>query len=122
MDKKFQTIIQQSKTITLAPGEKSAVRFMLREYIRQYPPSLPKTKSLWASWWLLIPALLLFMGTAWAAQQSHPGQPLYTVKTTVNERVQGTVQFTAEQKLTWEVTQAERRTDEAEAQAQALGI
>lgn len=58
--------------------------------------------------------LLLGGGTAFAAENALPNQPLYPIKIQVNERVRAALTPTVEGKAKWETEVAARRLDEAE--------
>lgn len=62
----------------------------------------------------LVIAAALGGGTAYAAQTSLPGDPLWNFKTTVNESVQGALQSGDKAKADWDITVAADRLDEAQ--------
>ncbi len=57
--------------------------------------------------------LLTGTGTAFAAENTLPGDTLYPVKLHINESVRGAVALTHEARANWETKVAERRLDEA---------
>lgn len=61
----------------------------------------------------ILMALMLGTGTAFAAESSLPGEPLYPVKIHVNEELREALAVRAEQKAQWELERAHRRAAEA---------
>jgi hypothetical protein len=61
--------------------------------------------------------LVLSSGTAYAAESSLPGTPLYRVKREINERVVGALAFSEKAKAKWHTRLLERRINEAESLA-----
>jgi len=57
--------------------------------------------------------LLSGTGTAFAAENTIPGDALYNVKVNINENVRGALAISSEAKSNWEAQVAERRLDEA---------
>lgn len=63
---------------------------------------------------IIIIAILLGGGASLAAQQSLPGDALYSVKVSVNEKVIALVKVSEEAKANWDARLAVRRLEEAE--------
>lgn len=58
--------------------------------------------------------LLIGSGISYAAERSLPGDPLYTVKTNVNEQVRAALAISANARAQWEIERVERRLEETE--------
>lgn len=61
---------------------------------------------------VLILAFIISGGVSFAAEKSLPGNPLYIVKTTVNENVRSVLAYSPEANAAWQAEAAERRMQE----------
>ncbi len=116
---------KEAGRLTLTAREKEAMRHALHSVLHPAPPhSVP------SPYWYrlhvsaralalgLLAVVVLGGGTAYAAQGSLPGDPLYGVKINVDERVVGALQFTPSAQAAWQASLAEERVMEAEKLAQ----
>ena len=131
----FLVNIQKEAAKTrLSPREKSAIRKAVLTAISASPRPLHATSgtfalaSIWRSLWLLpraLPAslalvLLVGVGTAFAAEGALPGDFLYPIKISVNEKVLTAVALLPKAKASAETRILERRLEEA-AELEARG-
>ena len=136
MTNNLDNFINKAKQIGLNSDEKSRVRHMLVSKIEDSRPILQQTpppdalrqvtgqgsKSLLLRWRIkpmpifLVVALLFAggAGTSLAAQNSLPGDALYTIKVNVNEKVRSALAISAKADGDVAVDQAEARLEEAE--------
>ncbi len=100
-------------------AEKRAMRSAIRETMVANRPVFSPVKASWLSPRSIAVAsglisLLVLGGTAYAAQGSLPGNPLYAVKIHIDEPVQVALAITPEQKAQANASIAERRVAEAQ--------
>lgn len=144
MDKPLTQLNDELKQATLTAEEKERIRTRLVSYMRLRPVSAVSTGEdvrptdaaampIWsfvnimrsfpmgtALRSMIIALLITAMaagGVTWAAEGTLPGDALYPVKISVNERVRGYTAISPEAKTEWNVWIAERRLKEAEALA-----
>ncbi|MEK7514663.1 MAG: DUF5667 domain-containing protein [Patescibacteria group bacterium] len=118
----FDQFKKEALNIKLSATEKQVLRVRLHKAMR--PETHTKIRSPYAPDFFFLPkiatsmALLLIValvsGTAFAAENSLPGEPLYAIKVNVNERVAGALALTDEAKAEWHTQVAEVRLEEAE--------
>ena len=100
------------------------MRNAVRTYVHMKPtPRIIAAQSSWGMQWLYSPRLVagalvvaLFASTAgisYAAEDSLPGDALYTVKTNINEPIQGALAVSAQAKSDWAIDVASTRLQEA---------
>ncbi len=118
-----ESFLTELKSIRLSETEKRDMRDRLISYadMHQVParPIPSPFMSPFMAWRLsgLVAAVVVLMaggiGVSYAAEDSLPGQPFYTVKVAVIEPIQGALIPTTEGKASWENVLAERRLSEA---------
>src|SRR5258708_36151599 len=124
MLKSLQQLFQEAKSTRLSGDEKSLIRSALQNHVRKvlperlhmYDRSNKQSFNLTYKPMPILIAILLVLGggTSFAAQSALPGNPLYTVKVNVNEKVEGMLSLSDEAKANWEAVLAGRRLTEAE--------
>ncbi len=126
--KKLQQFKKEMKGVRLPSEEKNLIKNNLISFIRTNPVRkntnarlINQTqrlflfftqKHMYASIATIL-VLLTGTGTAFAAENTLPGDTLYPVKLHINESVRGAVALTHEARANWETKVAERRLDEA---------
>lgn len=133
MTKDFEQITDEAKNLTLTHEEKERVRTALLDYMKKIPVRESLRARLgWQrpiGWTLILPALknmavvlvialLVGAGTSLAAEGTLPGDILYPIKISVNERVAGWFRVDSQSKTEWQAQLLERRLEEAETLAQ----
>jgi hypothetical protein len=122
MDKFLEQLKNASKTIALPPERKRLIKFSLTEHMDRYPagPAQPRTelasflrRPLAMTVVILIVLLAGGAGTALASQSAIPGDPLYSFKVNVAERLETAFAFSTEQQAETELLLNERRLTEA---------
>lgn len=136
MNDPFKKLHTKARTVALTPEEKLRIKAAVLQYADTHPISLVRkdefgrqgsgtarkswphyqmltTKTLTMTVGLII-AIVLGGGVTFAAEQSLPGDALYTVKTSVNENVQEFLAINTEAKARVNARLAERRLEEAE--------
>jgi hypothetical protein len=63
---------------------------------------------------VVLSVLIILAGSSYLASNTLPGDFLYPVKTSINERVEGTLVFSEDDKILWELEKMERRIVEEE--------
>lgn len=114
---------------TLSDSERSAMRARLRMYMTEHPVRIPFTMRISDAFSAFLSpshaalqfasAAVAFVaiagtGTAYAAGNSLPGEPLYGFKINLEEPIQGAFALSAEAQATWNAQLAARRLSEAE--------
>src|SRR6185437_15218097 len=132
MNEFFTNMQQIARTLRLSQNEKQAIRARLLNYMDQFPveaaaPIIENpSQSVPSPFYFFAPRysvsfaavlLVLFSGTAFAAQGSLPGDTLYPLKISVNERVATALATTPEEKAQVNAQLATTRLEEAEALA-----
>ncbi len=116
----FKQLHTEAEQIRLSVSEKQSMRSSLHAAMGM-PIASPYRISLFAPR-IMMPLFLLLLvvggGTAYAAQGSLPGNPLYAIKIHVNEPVQTALAFSPQAKAQINAQLAERRLQEAEILAQ----
>ncbi len=121
-------LFQQTKDVHLNDFEKAAIKNRLIIFMDQQPTGTPGLLHwLWEQWNALMPlplvkalpvfliiALVFSGGVSLAAENALPGQPLYSIKLNVNERVLAAAALSAKEKADVHARLAERRLEEAE--------
>ncbi|NNM83617.1 hypothetical protein HKL94_00120 [Candidatus Parcubacteria bacterium] len=127
----FEELIKKAgKEIRLSTDERAHMLSVLREHIASNPIKNPAPR--FTAYQVMIGTVLAYArrpafafaaavlilavfggATAYAAEGSLPGDPLYAVKVDVMEPLQTALTFSTAGKIAWQQTLAERRLDEA---------
>ncbi|MEK7125221.1 MAG: hypothetical protein AAB864_02445 [Patescibacteria group bacterium] len=113
------------QTICLTDREKSAMRHFLKAVVLQYPVAhATPAHHGWVSraFVVALSVVLIVGGISYTAERSMPGQALYTIKTSINEKVRDYVPVSLEAEMNWELTKQERRLAELEVLAAEYGF
>lgn len=113
------------RSVHLTDKEKSAMRHFLQAVMAHHP--VVHTILRYYRWvprvFVMALSVVLVVGTiSYIAEQSGPGQFLYAIKTSTNEKVRDYLPVSPETEMTWEVTKQERRLAELEVLAAEYGI
>lgn len=137
--KDSEPMFEQLKNERLTVHERDAMRTRLRLFMNAHPATSPLLVRAHAALHRFISiearphahnkyayravavgcAVLIFAGagTSYAAEYALPGDPLYAVKTNVNERIRSALATTAASQANWNTQLTTRRLEEAEALA-----
>ncbi|KKW42829.1 MAG: hypothetical protein UY92_C0003G0035 [Candidatus Magasanikbacteria bacterium GW2011_GWA2_56_11] len=121
----MKKIFRLLKRVRLSEGERAHMRQALREYMAEYParvadhPAGQNRMPLYRpAFFLGVTALLVsFVGAAYAAEGTVPGDWLYPIKIRLSENAERIFLFSDESQTEWEAVRAARRLKEAEALA-----
>ncbi len=126
--KKISQFKKQMRTIVLEAAKKEESKENILAYMKMHPVRKNEISRLKLQtrgnilffnqehMYAKIATLLILLsgtGTAFAAENTIPGDALYGVKVNVNETVRGALALSPEAKSNWEAQIAERRLDEA---------
>jgi hypothetical protein len=129
MNKKLKQFINKLKNVRLEDSEKEHLRTNVLNFVKENPVRKPIDERLILQRTIfpfnlnlkkmpIIPAILalslLTGGVSFAAEQSLPGDFLYPMKVSVNEKVRSDFALTPEARANWEVKVVERRLEEVE--------
>lgn len=125
--------LRHGASVKISPGEDAKLQSTIFSYVRSHPQSkaIPNSKdysislfqhvrqifSLSSVRWALALFFALFLSTggiAYAAGSALPGDPLYSFKLNVNERIAGVLQTNAKAKSQFQATLAIHRLEETE--------
>lgn len=115
----FKQLKNDADSIRLTTDEKSAMREKLLSAMSTAPhTAVPSPYFSFVMPRALVPALALVLvvlgsGVSFAAEGALPGDALYGIKVSVNERLRGAFAFSEEAKVEYHSTLAERRLEEA---------
>lgn len=110
----FNKIKDWAECMSLSAGEKAQIRGNILHAVRnEKKPRLILHMS-YALYLALFLSLGLGSAASFGAQGALPGDPLYVVKTAVNEKVEEALSFTPEAKAQFEAKVSEVRLDEAQ--------
>lgn len=127
-DESIADMFRKLRGLTLSEGARSRMRAELSTYADFHAASpkpvesaTPRRTFAWiavSGWWYrsgaaLVAVLLLAGGTAYAAEGSLPGSPLYPVKVRINEPVELALAASPQAKAEKHARLAERRLEEA---------
>ncbi|MBI5469833.1 hypothetical protein HY968_00725 [Candidatus Kaiserbacteria bacterium] len=137
MNDPFDTQFEPLKKLRLTNQERVSMRNHVHAYMREHVARIPfiiRVQDLFTNWRAsrsgkhvtlqmhpalasLVMVFFVGIGTSYAAESSLPGDPLYAVKTQVNEKVRGALASSETAKLDWSAQLTNRRFQEAEALA-----
>lgn len=117
-DNEIEKLLTSGKKLSLSVTEKNSIKSVLLEHASQ---SLKHEKrsipSPWTSWVLrgsisFASLLIMFLGTAYASQDSLPGEPLYAMKVHVVEEMIALTKITPEERVAYDIHLMENRLEE----------
>lgn len=130
----FENIFQDIKNQSLSEAERVSMRNILKAHMAEHPataPLLVRASDALASFadmfgsqaytrMKILPAalsvvLVVGVGTAYAAEGALPGDPLYAIKVSLNEPLQGALALSDTSQASWHTKKIERRLAEAAA-------
>ena len=128
MNSNFEKFIKYAQEVSLRLEERAKMRSAVLGFMRTHPVRQEgQVRHIWqrSSLFLslknlksmpIILAIIIFLGGGASAfaERSLPGDFLYPVKISVNERVMSALKLSSEARANWEVRIAERRLEEAE--------
>lgn len=127
----WDKIVGEAKKISLSDSERSLIMSKVKSQIQNYPGLPAKQGHVETPYFFnfrfgismhrvrfvpvaVILIIVLFGGTAFAANYALPGETLYSMKVKVNEEIESWVALTPDANLRFEQVKAERRLEEAE--------
>jgi len=117
-DNDIEQLLTSGKKLSLSVTEKDSIKSVLLEHasatLKYEKRAVP---SPWTSWMLrgsvsFASLLIVFMGTAYASQDSLPGEPLYAIKVHVVEKMVALTKTTSEERVAYNIHLMENRLDE----------
>lgn len=117
-DNDIEQLLMSGKKLSLSVPEKDSIKSTLLEHasvtLKHETRAIP---SPWTSWVLrgsvsLVSLLIVFMGTAYASQDSLPGEPLYAIKVHVVEEMIALTKTTPEERVAYDMHLMENRLEE----------
>ncbi len=117
-DKEIENLLMSGKKLSLSAQEKVAIKATLikhaKETIKYENCAIP---SPWTSWVLrgsvsFASLLIMFVGTAYASQDSLPGEPLYAMKVHVVEEMIALTKITPKEQVAYDIHLMENRLEE----------
>lgn len=117
-DQDIETLLTSGKNLSLSSNEKNEIKSVL--LARATKDIQQKRKSIvspWSSWIIrssvsFASLLLVFVGTAYASQDSLPGEPLYAMKVHVVEEMVAITKISPEDKVAYDTILMEKRLEE----------
>jgi len=115
-DKELEKIFKPLREIFLSPKEKADLKFKLLSQIEARAPEARQVSYFWPQTLGVSLSLILLagLGSAWAAEYSLPGDLLYPIKTSVNEKVMEKLATTPEAQTEVKTKILKRRLVEVE--------
>lgn len=122
-DKDIEQLLMSGKKLTLSTDERSSIKSTLLAHATQTlqheKRSIP---SPWTSWVLrgsvsFASLLIVFVGTAYASQDSLPGEPLYAMKVHVVEEMIALTKIEPSERVAYDISLMETRLTELKALA-----
>lgn len=121
----LEKIQKLKKEVRLAESSRDAGRHHLAILMSQNPlPEAPEGINIRRfifmrnlRFYLAVAGMILILGgtaTSLAAERSLPGDPLYSLKTSLTEPLRGAFAFSRSSKLNWQIEKIDRRLEEAE--------
>ncbi len=127
MNKNFNNIIKNAKAVKLSVSTKDEIRKKIMASMEYTPFADAGTVEFSGAYFFsasffrtrVVPAalavtLLVGGGVSYAAEDTLPGDVLYSIKVNINEEVHGLLAFSEKTAVEWESERAGRRLDEAE--------
>lgn len=117
-DKDIENLLMSGKKVSLSTHEKANIKSVLLDHATQTLKherlSIP---SPWTSWVMrgavsFASLLIVFVGTAFASQDSLPGEPLYAMKVHVVEEMVSLTKLNLDDKISYDVLLMETRLSE----------
>ncbi len=117
-DNEIEQLLMNGKKLSLSSHEKASIKSALLEHASQ---SLKHEKlsipSPWTSWVLrgsvsFASLLIMFVGTAYASQDSLPGEPLYAMKVHVVEEMIALTKIEPSERVAYDISLMETRLAE----------
>ncbi len=132
-ERDIENMMQPLRRFSLTDAEHEAMRSELKLFIAKHPARMPIYAGMLEYFRTTVAAihgvtstrytsaamafalvLCVGVGTSYAAESSLPGDPLYSVKVSLNEGVREALAVTPKAKAEWSTTVASRRLEEAE--------
>ncbi len=126
LEKEFKSTFESAKGVVLSMDEKAVIKNRISSFVTHSITNPKKSSGFFSrfehlsiSSMYLVPALAILLmisgGTAsFVAQQSLPGDTLYTLKLNVNENIESLLALSPESKAEVNLRQVSERLDEAE--------
>ncbi len=137
VEEKFNTLLERSKAATLSQTEKEKIKSYLLDFVAKNPVAVipaPSTgqKTPWharlvnsfsarpifryaaSSFAVLLVLLFAGVGISFAAQKASPGDPLYSFKININEKVLAWTKFSDQAKAEYDLSLVDTRLKEIE--------
>lgn len=118
MNNLFNHLQKEARTISLTAAEKQRMHARLMSAVSGTPVAVPSPYQRFfaprALAYAFVAVLVVGSGTTYAAQGALPGNPLYSVKIHMNERMEAALAVTPKAKLEVSAKLAERRIREIE--------
>lgn len=117
-DNEIEQLLMSGKKLSLSSHEKASIKSALLEHASQ---SLKYENrpipSPWTSWVLrgsvsFASLLIMFVGTAYASQDSLPGEPLYAMKVHIVEEMIALTKIAPEERVAYDIHLMENRLEE----------
>ncbi len=117
-DNEIEQLLMSGKKLSLSSHEKASIKSALLEHasqsLKQENRAVP---SPWTPWVLRGSAsfaslLIMFVGTAYASQDSLPGEPLYAMKVHVVEEMIALTKIAPEERVAYDIHLMENRLEE----------
>ncbi len=117
----IEQLLASGKTHSLSSTDKNAIKSLLLSHATaSLQHEVKKAPSPWMTWFLrgsvsFAAVLVMFIGTAYAAQDSLPGEPLYAIKVHVVEEVIALTKTETSERMTYDLSLMETRLSELQA-------
>jgi hypothetical protein len=117
-DTDIEILVSRGKNLSLRADEKDSIKLMLLTHAAQTIAHEEKpVLSPWTPWVLraslsFASLILIFTGTAYASQDSLPGEPLYAMKVHVVEEIVSLTKLSTEDKIAYDTELLSRRLEE----------
>jgi hypothetical protein len=114
-DKDIEQLLMSGKKLSLSTHEKALIKSTLLEHATEtFKHETPAVPSLWTSWMIrssisFASLLIVFVGTAYASNDSLPGEPLYAMKVHVVEEMISLTKTNPEERVAYDIKLMENR-------------